>query len=176
MAKRKISVEEAFAVLEAAGINVQVKSIAPESPAAGTPQVVDTTPKRNAYGSTETTYRKRPVTHVKIPLYAKHSRGSGGVTVTDSNGEQHVENAGVVTYGPGVTLVPVELAAELERADAAARQADEDMLSPVPKHRLIVPKVDSGGNRFNVGVLVPEEMLDPGAMLTQLPTQYTYRI
>lgn len=169
MPRRKISVEEAFKVLEQAGIQVRVQE--QEQPVQ---QPVPEKPRRNAYGSIEMHTPKKDPKTAKITLYAKHTIGSGGVQVGE-DGKQ-IEHAGVQIYGPGVCTVPVEHVNHLLHADRIAREADEQMLSPIPKHKLILPIRDGQGYRKDIGVEVSEDMLDPGTMLTRLPLEYTYVI
>src|SRR5437870_803439 len=111
MPKRKMSIEDAFKVLEEAGISLQVRqqeAVLPEripvNEAVHVTKVVTASPK--------------PVLGklVKITLFAKHSIGSGGVTTVHDD-EKMVEHAGVQTYGPGVCTVSAELASHLLSAD-----------------------------------------------------------
>src|SRR3990167_9274141 len=174
MARKKINlseVEHAFKVLEQACIDVQVKPA--QEPLQQ--QTVPVQSKMTPYGSIDSHYAKRAKHTAKITLYAKHCVGSGGVQ--SGNGDSaSIDHAGVQTYGPGVCVVPVELVDHLLYADQQARQADDNMLSREPRYRLIVPRIDSAGNRANVAIAVPEEILNAGAMLTQLASQYTYVI
>lgn len=174
MARKKINlneVEHAFKVLEQAGIDVQVKPA--QEPVQLASVLVQS--KMTPYGSVDPHYAKRAKHTARITLYAKHCIGSGGVQSVDIDTKQ-IEHAGVQTYGPGICVVPVELVDHLLHADQQARQADYNMLSHEPKHRLIIPRIDSAGNRASVAMAVSEEVLDAGAMLTQLAPQYTYVI
>ena len=174
MPRKKINlseVEHAFMVLEQAGIHVQVKPV--QEPAQQ--QAVPVQPKTSPYGSIDPHYARRAKHTAKITLYAKHCVGSGGVESGNGDSKQ-IEHAGVQTYGPGVCVVPVELVDHLLYADQQAQQADSDMLSHIPKYKLIIPRIDSAGNRANVAMAVTAEVLDAGAMLTQLASQHTYVI
>lgn len=174
MPRKKINlneVERAFKVLERAGIDVQVKPTQEPVQQATVPVQRKTSP----YGSIDPYYAKQAKRTARITLYAKHCVGSGGVESVNGDNKQ-IEHAGVQTYGPGVCVVPVELVNHLLYADQQARNADDDMLSHAPKYKLIIPRMDSAGNRANVAMPVPEEVLDAGAMLTQLAPQYTYVI
>lgn len=166
MPRRKISVRDVMDVL----------SDSPEMVQAITqPSSIVQPTKKNPYGSTDMHYPQQRVKNVKVTLFARHSIGSGGVTVV-SNDQQQIECAGVQTYGPGVCTVPVEHAAHLMHADMVARQADEDMLSREQKYRFVTEQVDSSGNRRDVGLTVHGNVLDAGFMLTAIPIQNTYRI
>ena len=176
MPRKKINlneVEHAFKVLERAGIDIQVK---PAQEIVQQQFVVEPVrSKTSPYGSIDSHYAKVAKRTAKITLYAKHCVGSGGVESGNGDNKQ-IENAGVQTYGPGVCVVPVELVGHLLHADQQARNADSDMLSREPKYKLIVPRIDGTGNRANVAMSVPEDVLDAGAMLTQIASQHTYVI
>jgi hypothetical protein len=155
MARRKISIEEAFAALEAAGINVQVKSVdGPE------PVPVPAKPKLDY-----TQYPPVPIAtvspdFVKIPLYARHTVGSGGYTVTLPDGSEQIQSAGVESYGPGLCTVPAELASHLLYQDSLAKQADQKMLDRTEYRYLVAEVQGAGGIRANIGYPVTSEMFD----------------
>lgn len=169
MPRRKISVEQAFQVLEEAGIQVQVRSvketIQPEK--VQHPDIFKNTQ------SDKTILRKVGNTAVTVKLFAKHSIGSGGSIVVGSDGKR-VENAGVQTYGPGVCTVPVHLVEQLLYADAQARAADERMLEREQRSYLITQKISVDGQRVNVGVQVPNEIFNDG--FGNLPSDFVHII
>lgn len=156
MPRRKISIEEAFKVLEEAGIPLQVKqgdTVLPER------IPVDTNTQHAPIAKQADVSRLTKGKLVKVTLFAKHSVGSGGVA-TVHDGEKMVEHAGVQTYGPGVCVVSAELASHLLSADAAARAADARMLEREQRSYLIVQRVSNDGSRANVGLSVPDGFLD----------------
>lgn len=154
MPRKKISIEEAFAALQAAGINVQVKPAQPEpeqlepdielfeEPPLATRQAIH-------YGR----QRKIGSSNVKITLYAAHTIGSSGYTV-GVGADKHVESNGVLTYGPGVVTVPNDIAAHLLHQDGLARQADAKLLDPTFRSFLIVERRTPQGHTANIGVPV----------------------
>lgn len=177
MPRRKLSVEDAFAQIKqaqehlaSAGINVDVSVQSVQSEPE--PQ-----PKRNAYGSTEVSTPKRKATHMVIDLYSKHCVAHAGHQVIGEDGVKRIVGDGVATYGPGKNIrVPIEIAQRLLYNDAVAREYDDKFRSGEQICKLVVQKIDPSGNRVNVGLTVPESVLDPGSMLTMLPNQYTYVI
>jgi len=92
--------------------------------------------------------------------------------LTVSETGKQVENAGVQIYGPGICTVPRYLAEQLLHADAAARAADDRMLEKEQRSYLITQRVTTDGQRANVGVQVPNEMLDGG--LGSLSADFMY--
>lgn len=165
MPKRKISIDEAFKVLEEAGIPLQVKQ--QEAVLSERIPVNDTSVKSATV--------PKPVLGklVKITLFAKHSIGSGG-TVTGEGTEKVVEHAGVQTYGPGICIVNSELASHLLSADGAARAADARMLDREQHSYLIVQRVGTDGSRANVGLGVPDGFLDE--RLSNLPLELMHLV
>lgn len=167
MARRKISIEEAFAVLQSAGIPVQVK------PAVIIADQQTSQPAKKRKGQIFKVPPLKPVPNmVSITLFAKHSIGSGG-TMHGTGEEKHVEQAGVVTYGPGVCYVPTHLAAQLLHQDAAARQQDERMLDREQRCYLVVQKRSASGQSINVPMQVTS--LDPSEMFNA-PSQFVHYI
>lgn len=157
MPRKKISIEQAFQVLEDAGIQVQVKSVK-EEPVPVKVQHPDIFKNKQ---QSESIVQKINNTTAKIKLFAKHSIGSGGFLTNGPDGRQ-IEHAGVQTYGPGICDVPMTLVDQLLYADAAARAADERMLEKEQRSYLITQRISSSGQRANVGVQVPNEILDGG--------------
>lgn len=167
MPRKKISIEQAFQVLEDAGIQVQVKSVK-EEPVLVRVQHPDIF--KNKQNSEAIVQKVSDIT-VKIKLFAKHSIGSGGFLTNSPDGKQ-IEHAGVQTYGPGVCVVPIALVDQLLYADAQARIADERMLEKEQRSYLITQRINNDGQRANVGVQVPNEILDGG--LGNLPYDLMY--
>lgn len=157
MPRKKISIEQAFQVLEDAGIQVQVKSVK-EEPVPVKVQHLDIFKNKQP---DKAVIQKVGSAAVKIKLFAKHSIGSGGFLVAGLDGRQ-IENSGVQTYGPGVCTVPITLVDQLLYADAQARAADERMLEKEQRSYLITQRINSSGQRANVGVQVPNEILGGG--------------
>lgn len=161
MPRRKISIEDAFNVLQQAGVNVQVK-----------PQVEQVTVPVKAI--------KEPLFPIKVSaklikvkLYSKHSIGSGGSMVTSVDGKQ-IANAGVETYGPGVCNVPREIVGQILAQDRLAQDADEKMLDKTQRSYLVLRKYNSEGHHANVGVAVSNELFDNG--IVNIPTGYMHRL
>jgi hypothetical protein len=175
MPRRKISIEDAFAALDEAGIHVQVKSVQPELSNSSRDQpneqgvrpsdIVGLRPERKRVTTVT------PTT-VKIALYAKHSIGSGGVEVMTPQGKV-IQNNGVQYYGPGIVTVSKELAEALLYQDALARQTDENTFSTERKSFLIVNKRDADGNRANVGIRIDNGEMDD---LLSIPDGHLYRM
>lgn len=162
MPKRKISIEEAFAVLNQAGINVQVK-----------PAIEDNVP-------VQVIKKREPLFPVqvsskftKVKLYSKHTIGSGGFLVADVEGKR-VDSAGVQTYGPGVCNIPTELAGQLLHQDMLARQADENMLDRTQHSYIVVRKSNADGHSVNVGFEVSGALFDEG--IENINSGYMHRL
>ena len=169
MPRRKITIEEAFSVLHNAGIQVQVKSVdTTEQPA---PEIIRR-PVR-PYGYAPVVDEKPHAKFVKITLHARHSVGSGGVSVSGINGRQ-IEQSTAQTYGPGIGIsVPTHIAAHLLHQDMLAQQADDRMLETRQRSYLVVQKSNSSGHIANVGVEVPDHIL---GNLGQLADSFMHRI
>ena len=135
MPRRKITIEEAFSVLQQAGIQVQVKAVEPVTE----DQPIDII-RKDYTTYPPTVIQEKPNSRtVKVTLYAKHSVGSGGFSVKDDNG-QHIESSGVTVYGPGIITVPTALAPYLLHQDSLARQADNRMLETTQRRYLVVQR------------------------------------
>lgn len=157
MPRKKISIEEAFQVLEQAGIQVQVQSVKE-------PVVPVKVQHPDIFKNTQpdkTVLHNMGNTAIKVKLFAKHSVSCGGSFTVGPDGKQ-IEGAGTQTYGPGICTVPRSVAEQLLHADAAARAADERMLEKEQRSYLITQKVTADGQKGNVGVLVPNELLNGG--------------
>ncbi len=162
MPRKKITLEEAFAVFEQHGLQVKVQAVTE-------PDIV--VPSEEPIKKVHTPTKLGNNT-VKIALYAKHSVGSGGM-MTGLKGEQQIEHAGVETYGPGIAYVPVALANHLLHQDALARQSDERMLDRQQRCYVVAPRVGPSGQRSNVAVQVTEDMVNN---LGNLPADMMYNI
>lgn len=129
MPKRKITLAEAFDVLEQHGLHVQVSSVNTE-PVATLADFTEPQPPPVVRGGTyglpvgNVVTANKKAKMVKVVLHAQHTIGSGGTDV--GTGQQHhVINNGVLTYGPGIVEVPEHLSHHLLHQDQLARQADD---------------------------------------------------
>jgi len=168
MPRRKISIEEAFDVLQQAGINVQVKPSVEEHIQPTPPEV-----KRERKGQIFQSPVQHPLSKTtKLTLWAKHSIGSGGSTVVNADGKS-IENAGVQTYGPGVCYVPNEYVGHLMHQDQAAKAADDRMLDRTQRSYLVVRRANSQGHFVDVGVQVNNDLFSD---MGSLSGDYLYKI
>lgn len=121
MPKRKITLSEAFDVLEQHGLQVQVSSVNTQ-PVATLADFTETpvTPVVD----TSVVGGNKKAKMVKVVLHAQHTIGCGG-TDMGTKDHPHVVNSGVLTYGPGVVEVPEHLCHHLLHQDQLARQADD---------------------------------------------------
>lgn len=153
MARKKISIEEAFAVFEQAGLQVEVKAVVqpepPTLPPAGQRAIdfVDQPPIGKSV-------RRVGTTTVQITLHTRQSVASGGHMVPGKDGET-LAGQGIRTYGPGPCYVPTHLAGHLLYQDMLAKQADQRMLDPTTHYYLVVPRRGAGG-MVHVGVEVDD--------------------
>jgi hypothetical protein len=151
MPKRKITLEEAFAVFEQHGLQVEVKAVQIDQP------------QESLYDFLEVeSVQQQPVIQstsaksVKITLYATHTIGSGGEIVLDTSGNKAVINNCVESYGPGVVTVPARLAQHLLHADMLARHSDENLTSSKMRSFVVVPRVTPYGV-VNCSIQVSED-------------------
>lgn len=149
MPRRKITIEEAFATLESAGINVQVKK-----PDVDEPVILDTIKPSygNTYGIPQETLGGKLV---KVKLYAKHTVGSSGQS-----------------YGPGVVTVSSSIAQHLLHQDGLAVEADAKLLDR-QQHSYLVVQRQSAGQVVNVGLEVDSQVLDN---IGNLPSHLMFNI
>jgi hypothetical protein len=119
MPKRKITLAEAFDVIEQHGLQVQVSAVE-SRPTETLADFVETPVTPVVDNPVVSVNRKAKTT--RVTLYATHSIGSGG-TLTPSG--QGVIGETNVTYGPGVCDVPEGLAQHLLYQDQLARAADD---------------------------------------------------
>lgn len=166
MAKRKLSLEEAFAVFEQHGLQVSVKAIQSEPPVQLSDFLEDNKEDITKYPPIRTGKDT-----VKVTLYAKHTVGSGGELVTNSDGSKQVKNSGIQTYGPGIVTVPTSLAQHLLHQDAVARATDERTFDGKFRSYAIIQKGST-----SVGVQVGETMgFDLSGFLGSLGEQHIQR-
>ena len=151
MPKRKITLDEAFAVFEQHGLQVEVKAVQ---------QNPSTTPLSDFL---EPVVEDKPVVQqtnkktVKITLFAAHTIGNGGEIVTDIHGNKTVVNNGIQTYGPGVCTVPITLAQQLLHQDILAREADERMLERTMRNYVVMPYCNKDGMMVNRAINVARD-------------------
>jgi hypothetical protein len=119
MPKRKITLAEAFDVIEQHGLQVQVSAVESrptETLADFVEQPVTLVMDNPVYNT-----NKKAKT-ARVMLYATHSIGSGGSLTPNGQGVIGETN---VTYGPGMCDVPEHLAQHLLHQDQLARAADD---------------------------------------------------
>lgn len=121
MPKRKITLAEAFDVIEQHGLQVQVSAV-DARPAATLADFIEQPVTPVVHGPVVTANKKAKM--VKVVLRAQHTIGSGGDNVGTKE-HPHVVNNGVLTYGPGVVEVPEHLSHHLLHQDQLARAADD---------------------------------------------------
>src|SRR5260221_5737566 len=107
MAKKKITLEEAFAVFEQHGLKVEVTA-AVDTTDPSAPQLADFLDTKQQMDYTQYPPVPKVISTKKtqITLHAKHSVGSGGYMVKGDDGQMHAEQQGVESYGPGICTVP----------------------------------------------------------------------
>ncbi len=170
MPRRKITLEEAFAVFEQHGLQVEVKAVQQDQPEVPLSSFLE--PVEVSAPVPQTVSKKL----IKITLFAQHTVGSGGQTVRNSKGDSDVVNNGVETYGPGICTVPIYLAQHLLYQDALARAADDRMLEKTMRNYIIVPKVTSQGV-VNCGILAAvDSSFDMSSVLGRLGEGNIYKV
>lgn len=138
MPRKKISLEEAYAVFEQHGLQVEISGIAkPEEPAVPQSALFE-----RPYGMPEKPERpERRIGRnmVRILLHTKQTITSGGNAVHDAQGKLiRIDGQESVTYGPGMIAVPVEIAGDLQHQDQLAQKADQNLFSSTFKSYVIV--------------------------------------
>jgi hypothetical protein len=123
MPKRKITLQEAFDVIEQHGLQVQVSAVNTQ-PAATLADFIETPVTHVVPDDKVVVTANKKAKVVKVVLHAQHTVGSGGINVGTTQHPQVVNN-GVLTYGPGVVEVPEYLSHHLLHQDQLARQADD---------------------------------------------------
>lgn len=150
MPKRKITLEDAYAVFEQHGLKVEVKATQSDQPRIPLSDFLEpveqSLPVATPAGKT----------NVRITLYAAHTVGNGGQITVNANGDKSVTNNGIETYGPGVVTVPATIAQHLLHQDQLAQQADARMLESTMRNYIIVHKSTSHG-AMNCGILVAQD-------------------
>lgn len=134
MPKRKITLDEAFAVFEQHGLQVEVKAV--NESQRNEPLAAFLEQSEEAPAIAEQLSAK----HIKITLFAAHSIGSGGQITIMPDGSKQVTNSGIQTYGPGVVTVPASIAQHLLHQDMLARRADDRMLENRVRQYVVTPK------------------------------------
>lgn len=180
MPKRKITLEEAFAVFEQHGLQVEVKAVAVDSVDKDQPTLADFLDDANSnkHSMDYTQYppvpKQRANNRTQITLHAKHTVGCGGVMVVGDDGKPHPQQQGVETYGPGVCTVPDELAAHLLYADQQAKQADANFADRTFKQYIVVPRRTNTG-MVNAAIL-QDDNYDMGQFFGDEPNANMYII
>lgn len=128
-----ISVEDAFAVLQRHGLNVEVKSLQEDS---GKADIADFLQSDKA--NDKPLPEKVSNSKTRITLYTQHTIACSGDIVGEGQ-DKRIEGASVATYGPGTVTVPTYLATQLLHQDGLARQAEADLLETRSRRKLIVP-------------------------------------
>jgi hypothetical protein len=134
MPKRKITLDEAFAVFERHGLQVEVRA------------VKDDTPTEQLSAFLEVEEGEQPTTEelsnkwIKVTLFAAHTVGSGGSITVMPDGSRQVINNGIQTYGPGIVTIPANIATHLLHQDMLARRADDRMLESRVRQYVVVPR------------------------------------
>lgn len=121
MPKKKITLEEAFAVFEQHGLEVEVKAIAAERKVESLSAFLEHSTEL------EVPLVEENKKTVRITLFASHSIGIAGEMIV-KDGEKMIVGNSIETYGPGVITVPSHLAQHLLHQDLLARRADDRML------------------------------------------------
>lgn len=119
MPRRKLTLEDAFAIFRDHNLQVEVKGI-DQSP---NPTLADFIEQEINPPKPQPVVVNKSI--VEIDLYCKHSVSSGGEMTVGSDGEKTIQHSGIQTYGPGRVRVPSYLASELLYRDAAARAVDQ---------------------------------------------------
>lgn len=142
MPRRKISLEEAYAVFEQHNLQVEIRGIEkPEAPLIPQSALFETAPSSQPYGVA--TPRRVGKHTVRIALHTKQTITSGGEAVYDVKGKLiRIDGQKVESYGPGFVYVPAEIAGDLQHQDQLAVKADSDFLSPVFKSYVILGTSD----------------------------------
>lgn len=139
MPKRKITLDEAFAVFEQHGLQVEVKAVREDEPI------------EQLSAFLETGEPSQPIAEqlshktIRVTLFAAHSVGNGGEMIVHKDGTKEVVNNGIATYGPGVVAVPAYLAQHLLHQDMLAKRADERMLERKVRQYVVTPKATMYG-------------------------------
>lgn len=139
MPKRKITLDEAFAVFEQHGLQVEVKAVRDDEPTEQLASFLETGDEPQPIA--EQLSKKT----IKVTLFASHSVGNGGEIIVGKDGTKQVVNNGIATYGPGVVTVPAYLAQHLLHQDMLAKRADERMLERKVRQYIVTPRATAYG-------------------------------
>lgn len=146
MPRRKISIEEAYAVFEQHGLQVEVKGLQQHEPIVQKDELFEK--RRGRKTGFEKLIPSNQASHVgrtntRIFLHTKQTIATGGTAVYDAHGHLvRVDGQENRQYGPGYCVVLTEIAGELLYQDQLARQADHDLLSGTHKSRVILATAD----------------------------------
>lgn len=138
MPKKKITLEEAYAVFEQHGLEVEVRGIQQQKAVEPLSSFLE------GGDEMQPPLAEEGKKTIKITLFAAHTIGNGGEIVT-VDGEKKVVNNGIVQYGPGIVTVPSHLATHLLHQDLLARRADERMLEQRVRTYVVRPVYTSHG-------------------------------
>lgn len=134
MPRRKITLDEAYAVFEQHGLKVRVEAVQPELP------IVPVDHLFEQPAPPPVKPRKIGNQLVRINLRTRQTITSGGHPILDAKGKTiAVEGQAFHEYGPGPCVVPSELAGDLLYQDALAVEADRKFLSPEFRSYVILP-------------------------------------
>lgn len=150
MPKKKITLDEAFAVFEQHGLKVKVEAVQIDQPPVDLSAFLQDDTQPTALPE------KVGNTQVKITLFSAHTVGNGGESIIKPDGSRDIINNGVQTYGPGVVTVPLHLVHHLLHQDMLARQGDEKMLDRTFRSFVILPRYNTVG-MVQCGVQVSED-------------------
>lgn len=149
MPRRKITLEDAYAVFEQHGVpESAIRKVVAEQQNTAQAEPLsafleDSTAEENPVAK-QVSYRK-----VKITLRAAHTISKGGY-LKEVNGEQVIEGNSVETYGPGVITVDSRLAEQLLHQDMLAIRADERMLDRTFRSYVLVPSAQGANSAICV--------------------------
>ena len=164
MPRKKISLEEAYAVFEQHGLQVEISGIAkPEEPAVPQSALFE-----RPYGMPEKPEgAKRVGKHmVRIALHTKQTISSGGNAVYSPDGKLvRIDGQESVSYGPGIVVVPAEIAGDLQHQDQLAQRADANLFSATFKSYVIVNTADG---RSVAKLASTDQFFDMSGFLGQL--------
>lgn len=139
MPKRKITLEEAYAVFDQHGLEVEVRGIQQSKAVEPLVSFLENE------GEIERPQVEEGKKTVKITLFAAHTIGNGGEIVT-SHGQTRLINNGIIQYGPGIVTVPTHLATHLLHQDLLARRSDERLLESKVRTYAVLPIQTANGS------------------------------
>lgn len=166
MPRKKITIEEAFAVFEREGLKVRIEAIQPEIPQSRLQDFLET--EEPLKPRAEVVSKK----FIKVTLFAAHTIGNGGETVVNADGTKHVINNGIESYGPGIVTVPTHLAQHLLHQDMLARRADNRTFGREMLSFAVYPQRTNYGVVNTARLVSLDSGFDIAAFVTNLPTMY----